>query len=341
MNTKSRRALITGIYGQDGSYLAEYLLEQGYLIYGIAQAEINDTTWNRALHDHERVTIKVFDIRDAESMRSVIEVFAPDEIYNLAAVSDLKTAQERPEYTYDVNFIAFEGLVAAASQLNPNVRIFQALSSRILIPNELGVISEISSPGEPKNAYDRAKRDSYEQVVRVYRDKGFFVTSGFLCNHESPRRGERFVTGKIARGVAQIKQGILDHIEVGNVNALRDWSHAKDVVRAMHCIVSSSIPSDFVIGSGKLRSVRDFIDTAFHTINMPLVWSDDDIGVQAHDTDGVLRVCLNSAIFQKDDNPVVADTTKLTTKTLWQPQINFEELVSEMVRSEIEATLQM
>ncbi len=335
MSIKSKRAYITGVFGQDGSYLAEYLLEQGYEVRGLAHSEDSIHPDASKLKEHSRFSVSVADLCDTDTILADIQNFIPDEMYNIAAVSDLKTAEERPEYTYAVNFLAFKNMVEGVARILPHIRIFQALSSRILKSNDVGVISEQSLLLPPKNEYDRAKRDSYTEVVLKCRKEGLFITSGFLCNHESPRRGNRFVTGRIAHEVAQIACGQAHVLAVGNVDAKRDWSYAGDVVRAMHAILNETEPQDFVIGSGTLHTVRDFIDIAFFKIHMPLTWSGEGLDTQAYDSEGNLRVMINPAFYQVDDNPVVSDISKLTTHTGWKPVVSFEALVGMMVENEL------
>jgi GDPmannose 4,6-dehydratase len=335
MSTKSKKVFITGVYGQDGSYLAEYLLEVGYDVLGLV-SESDEMHPNAQLFlGRKNFSTVTADLRDTKAIMEALTRYEPDEIYNIAAVSDLKTAQEQPEYTYEVNFVAVENLVREAFAHFPRVRIFHALSSRILVADEDGIISETSTLADPKNKYDEAKRDTYEQVVLSYRAQGFFIASGFLCNHESPRRGSRFVTGKIARTVAHISQGLAETLLVGNVDAKRDWSHSKDIVRAMHAVLGAEVPQDYVIGSGELHSVRDFIDTAFASISMSLMWEGSGMEIHAKDQNGVIRVQIDPVFYSADDNPVVGNIEKIKKETGWKPEVSFGELVSEMVSAEM------
>lgn len=338
MNTKCKRACITGAFGQDGSYLSEHLLREGYEVLGLVHGDDVDaqSAIFQLLTTHPHFTLCVGNLSDLNSFASKLDGFAPDEIYNLAAVSDLKTAREKPELTMEVNFHAVRNLVEHCTRINPEVRIFQALSSRILTPDTEGVIREESVLMEPQNAYDKAKRASYEEVVLPYRNKGFFIASGFLCNHESPRRGERFVTGKIAQSVARIAMGQEEVLYVGNVGAKRDWSYAGDFAVGMHAILSLEFADDFVIGSGELHTVQDFIETAFTVIDTQLTWEGSGVNTKAYDAKGNLRVVVDERFYQPDDNPVVSDTTKMREVTGWSPKVSFEELVTWMVEAELE-----
>lgn len=338
MNKKCKRACITGAFGQDGSYLSEHLLREGYEVLGLVHADDVSASGviPQLLTAHPHFTLCVGSLSDLNSFASTFDVFAPDEIYNLAAISDLKTAREKPELTMEVNFHAVRNLAEHSTRINSEVRIFQALSSRILTPDTEGVIREDSVLMEPQNAYDKAKRASYEEVVLLYRDKGFFIASGFLCNHESPRRGERFVTGKIAHSVARIAAGKEEVLYVGNVGAKRDWSYAGDFAVAMHAILCLEAPDDFVIGSGELHTVQDFIDAAFRVIDIKLTWEGSGVDTKAYDTKGNLHIAVDERFYQPDDNPVVSDTTKIREVTGWSPKVSFEELVTRMVVAELE-----
>jgi len=335
MNTKGKRAFITGIYGQDGSYLAEYLIDSGYEVLGLINHSDTKSPNAQYLENRERLSICVGDLCNIESFSSIVDSFSPHEVYNLAAVSDLKTAEERPEYTREVNFHAFKKLVEHLTEKNGAVRIFQALSSRILTPDDRGVIHERSSLLEAKNAYDEAKRDSYEKVVMEYRRKGFFIVSGFLCNHESPRRGDRFVTGKIASCVARIDRGSDEKLEIGNIDSKRDWSFAGDLVRAMYATLSVTEAHDYVIGSSELHTVKEFIDIAFLTMSKKISWQGEGVTAKGFDESGILRVVVNPDFYQTDDNPVVSDTSFLKKMTCWEPRVSFQELISMMVQAEV------
>lgn len=331
---KCKRAFITGAYGQDGSYLAEYLLGLEYEVLGLVhEADIQNPNGD-FLKDKENFSVCIGDICDLESFVSVLTTFAPDEVYNLAAISDLKTARENQEMTKAVNFHAFQSMVAHVTARNSRIRIFQALSSRILQADKQGVITESSLLAEPKNAYDEAKRDSHEKVVLEFRKRGYFVASGFLCNHESPRRGDRFVTGKIAKCVTNIGKGLEEKLEIGNIEAKRDWSFALDVVRAMHATLQAAEPYDYVIGAGELHSVKEFIEIAFQVVGKRIAWNGEGVDTCGYDDAGVLRVIINPEFYQPDDNPVMSDTRFLEEKTSWKRQTSFHELVEMMVRAE-------
>jgi GDPmannose 4,6-dehydratase len=309
-------------------------LTKGYEVLGLSHSP-EDLATVHAFVDNPHFTQLAGDLTDFSTFQSSLDAFAPDEVYNIAAVSDLKTAIEKPEYTQKVNYRAFEDIVAHTTLKNSEVRIFQALSSRILIPDSAGVITESSHLSEPKNPYDVAKRDSYEKVVLPYRKKGFFVASGFLCNHESPRRGSRFVTGKIAASIARMYRSADEKLIIGNLDARRDWSFAGDVVSGMSHIMQAPQPSDYVVGSGELHTVQEFIDVGASIIDLKLEWIDEGISKKAYDESGILRVEVNPEYYQPDDNPVVSKTHKLETETGWKRTTSFSELVRMMVEAEL------
>jgi GDPmannose 4,6-dehydratase len=336
MTIKSKRAFITGLYGQDGSYLAEYLLDLGYEVLGLIQESESNHPNSLLFKGNGTVSVHVGDLADMHSYEEVLRKFVPDEIYNLAALSDLTSAGENLARTMRINAWALRDIAEVVYKVRPHARIFQALTSRMLVPHADGSIDEKSACTNGVHPYDVSKRASYEEVVLPYREKGFFIASGFLCNHESPRRGNRFVTGKIAEQVALISQGKVDVLAIGNVDAKRDWSYAGDVVRAMHAILSLSEPSDFVIGSSTTRTVRDFVTEAFKAVGQGLLWKGEGIETKAYDTRGKVRVIVDPTFFREDDNPVVSNTTKLEETTKWKRTITFEEMVHIMVKVELE-----
>ncbi len=336
MNTRGKRAFITGLYGQDGSYLAEHLLSQGYEVLGLITD--SDTKHSNAelFRGVEGVSTHIGTLEDSHTYHDALTEYAPDEVYNLAALSDLTSAGDNPERTMRINAWAPRDIAEIVFSVRPDARIFQALSSRMLQAHEDGSIDESSQLTSSVHPYDVSKRASYEEVVLPYREKGFFIASGFLCNHESPRRGNRFVTGKIAEHVVLIANGEMEMLSIGNVDAKRDWSYAGDFVRAMHAILALDEPDDFVIGSGAVQTVRDFITLAFKAVGIELHWEGNGVETKAYDEDRVLRVMVNPAYYKPDDNPVISNTAKLERMTKWQRTVTFEELVRMMVEREEE-----
>ncbi len=335
MNTSGKRAFITGLYGQDGSYLAEHLLSKGYEVLGLITESDTQHSNAQLFRGVQGVSTHIGTLENLSTYRDVLAEYAPDEVYNLAALSDLTTAGENPERTMQINAWALRDVAEIVYAVGPDAHIFQALSSRMLTAHADGSIDEKSPFANGEHPYDVSKKISYDKVVLPYRAKGFYIASGFLCNHESPRRGNRFVTGKIVEQVVLIAKGKAETLSMGNVDAKRDWSYAGDFVRAMHAILALPEPSDFVIGSGAVKSVRDFVTEAFKAIDMELVWEGEGVDTKACDTSGNIRVMVDPAFYKADDNPVVSNTTKLEQATEWQRTVTFEELVQMMVEEEL------
>ncbi len=329
MSTKAKRAFITGVFGQDGSYLAEHLLHEGYEVLGLESGMGEDKPYIRALREHPQFSIVVGDLIQQATYESSLFAFMPDEIYNFAAVSDLGAAVKDPERTRALNYEAFDTLARTVFARIPSVRIFQALSSRILVPDEQGCISETSSRTDSENPYDIAKRMSYEQTVLPLRTEGCFIASGFLCNHESPRRGTRFVTGKIADTLARIQQGSDEVLEVGNLESKRDWSFAGDFVRGMHAALMRDVSDDYVFGSGELHTVREFIALSCRALNLALDWSGE-----GKEEVGLINerelIRINEAFYRPHDVSPVSCSTRLTDATGYTPAYRFDDLVTLM-----------
>lgn len=334
MNTKGKRAYITGVFGQDGSYLSEYLLSLGYEVLGLESGKPREAGYIHALTTHPQFRYVTGDLGKREDYELVLNEFNPDEIYNFAAVSDLTAAANDPERTMRINFHAVDELVSTACSHNPAVRIFHALSSRILVPGEDGVIHESSPLTDGTNPYDVAKRKSYEEVVLKRRREGRFISSGFLCNHESPRRGSRFVTGKIVETLARIAHGEVAVLEVGNLESKRDWSFAGDFVRGMQASLQGDHSDDYVFGSGELHTVREFIEHTAQEFDMSLTWK--GVGTDEEGWVGEqLIVRVNEAFYRPHDVSPVANITKLRALG-YAPQVSFEELVRLMARDAYE-----
>lgn len=331
----SKRAFITGICGQDGSYLAEYLLREGYEVMGLHREEDAHALAQIKFENEEKLYLCRGDITDVSSYEKSLKEFAPDELYNLAAVSDLHTAQAHPDHTLDVNVFAFKKLISALYENHPETHVFHALSSRILVPDNSGVISESSVLSKSSHPYDVSKMQSLTDIIIPYRKNNFFISGGYLCNHESPRRGTKFVSGKIAKTVANIHLGREEMLQVGNLDAKRDWSFAGDVVVAMQKILQLESPGDFVIGSGKLHSVKDFVTEAFLVVGKTIAWEGEGISMRGYDESGALRVMVMPELYREDDNPVVADVSYLKMKTGWDQKVSFTDLVNMMVRSNL------
>jgi GDPmannose 4,6-dehydratase len=325
-------ALITGITGQDGSYLAELLLEKGYEVHGIVRrASLINT--HRIDHIYDSITLHYGDLTDATNLVRVIKQVQPDEIYNLGAQSHVKVSFEMPEYTADVDGMGTLRVLEAVRLLGmeSKVRIYQASTSELY-----GLVQETpqseTTPFYPRSPYGVAKLYGY-WIVKNYRESyGMYACSGILFNHESPRRGETFVTRKITQGLSRISNGLQDCLYLGNLDAKRDWGHAKDFVEAMWLMLQQDEPEDFVIATGKQYSVKEFVEEAAPYFNMKIVWIKNDteeVGYDRITNRIVIRV--HPKYFRPAEvETLLGDATKAKEKLGWEPKISFKQLVEDM-----------
>lgn len=329
-----KRVLITGVTGQDGSYLAELLLSKGYEVYGLVnQDENRELPYVKDLLP--KITVLFGDLTDHNSLKEACDKARADEVYNLAAVSDLKTAIEHPKKTMDVNYVGVRILLDEARRVNPKVRFFQALSSRLL-DNSSNPQSELSPLAEPANAYDEAKRKVYEELILPSRDdKGQYICGGFLFNHESPRRDERFVTRKITRSLVKIKLGVEEVLELGNLDLERDWGFSGDFVEAMWLMLQQEKPQDYVIATGKVHSVRDFVNAAAEALDMNIAWEGKGVATVGKDDSENIIVRINKEWFTEESGISVGDISKIKKELGWKPKTNFKDLVRLMVEQDL------
>ena len=325
-------ALITGITGQDGSYLAELLLEKGYEVHGIVRrASLINT--HRIDHIYDSITLHYGDLTDATNLVRVIKQVQPDEIYNLGAQSHVKVSFEMPEYTADVDGMGTLRVLEAVRLLGmeSKVRIYQASTSELY-----GLVQETpqseTTPFYPRSPYGVAKLYGY-WIVKNYRESyEMYACSGILFNHESPRRGETFVTRKITQGLSRISNGLQDCLYLGNLDAKRDWGHAKDFVEAMWLMLQQDEPEDFVIATGKQYSVKEFVEEAAPYFNMKIVWlknDEEEVGYDRITNRIVIRV--HPKYFRPAEvETLLGDATKAKEKLGWEPKISFKQLVEDM-----------
>ncbi len=337
-----RKALITGITGQDGSYLAELLLDKGYEIHGVVRRA---STFNRQRIDHlraresigDRLSLHYGDLGDAESLTRILSSVGPDEVYNLAAQSHVAISFEMPTYTGDVTGLGTIRLLEAVRREAPNARYYQASTSELF-----GKVAEVpqreTTPFHPRSPYGVAKLFSYWSTVNFREAYGLHASNGILFNHESPRRGENFVTRKITRAVAEIVTGKRDSVALGNLNARRDWGFAGDFVVAMWMMLQTDEPRDYVVGTGEDHSVREFCDLAFQEAGVELEW--DGIGIDEVGRDratGAVRVKVNPKHFRPAEvETLLADPTRAKTELGWDPKVSFPELVQMMVQHDLD-----
>lgn len=331
------KALITGINGQDGSYLAELLLLKGYDVHGIIRRASTNNLY-RIKHILSKITLHYGDLSDSLSLVKIIQEVNPDEIYNLAAQSDVKASFDVPEYSADVDAVGTLRLLEACRicGIEKTVKFYQASTSELFGKVEESPQSE-TTPFHPYSPYAIAKQYAY-WMVKEYREAyGMFACNGILFNHESERRGEEFVTRKITLSAARIAQGLQDHLELGNLNSLRDWGYAKDYVECMWLMLQQDKPDDFVIATGEQHSVREFVELAFKHNGISMKWQGsgiDEVGIDTK-TNKVI-VSINPKFFRPTEvTSLCGDSTKAKTILGWNPlKTNFNELVSIMAESD-------
>lgn len=338
-----KKALITGITGQDGSYLSEFLLEKGYDVHGIVR---RSSTYNRSriepiylsqyFKDHkgnEHFHLWYGDMTDSSSLLRILGEVKPDEIYNLAAQSHVKVSFDVPEYTADTDAIGTLRLLEAVRILGLPSRIYQASTSELF-----GKVQEVpqkeTTPFYPRSPYGVAKQYGF-WITKNYREAyGMYAVNGILFNHESERRGENFVTRKITLGVVKIKKGIQEKIYLGNLNVYRDWGYAKDYVECMWLMLQQDEPEDYVIATGEYHTVREFVELAFAEVGITIQWRGEGINERGYDSEtGKELVVVDSEFFRPTEvEQLLGDPTKAKNKLGWNPQkTSFKELVKLMV----------
>lgn len=330
-----KRVLITGITGQDGSYLAELLLEKGYEVYGLVRRK-SKLDFNNAEHLKGRVTFLFGDMTDSASLLRAMEIAKPDEIYNLAAQSFVTTSWETPLSTADINAIGVTKLLEAVRLVKPETRVYQASTSE-MFGKVQAVPQNEKTPFYPRSPYGVSKLYGH-WIIKNYRESyGMFACSGILFNHESERRGAEFVTRKITISVARIQAGLQECLELGNLNASRDWGHSADYVRAMWLMLQQDKADDFVVATGETHTVRDFVSKAFRAAGMELEFHRE--GVKEFATlKGTNRVLVkvNPEFFRPAEvDLLIGDAAKAKTVLGWEPKISYDELVCRMVKSDI------
>ena len=344
-------ALITGITGQDGSYLAEFLLEKGYIVHGIKRraSSFNTQRIDHVYQDphieHANLKLHYGDLSDTSNLIRIIQETQPDEIYNLGAMSHVAVSFESPEYTADVDAIGTLRLLEAIRilGLEKKTRFYQASTSELY-----GLVQETpqkeTTPFYPRSPYAVAKMYAYWICVNYREAYGIYACNGILFNHESPRRGETFVTRKITRGLANISQGLEDCLYMGNIDALRDWGHAKDYVRMQWMMLQQDQPEDFVIATGVQYSVRQFINWTAEALGMQLRWEGEGVNEVAycHSREGG-NPCPKDPIVRIDPRyfrpteveTLLGDPTKAKQKLGWVPEITAQEMCAEMVAADL------
>jgi GDPmannose 4,6-dehydratase len=311
-------ALITGIVGQDGSYLAELLLSKGYRVVGMDRS-VSLVSYERIEHIQDEIEIVQADLLDQSSLVELMEVYRPDEVYNFAAISFVPLSWKQPVLTSQITALGVTRLLEAIRLVNPETRFYQASSSE-LFGKAREVPQNENTPFYPRSPYGVAKLYAHWMAVNYRESYGMFTTSGILYNHESPRRGLQFVTRKITNGAARIKLGMMDELRLGNLEAQRDWGYAGDYVRAMWLMLQQDQPGDYVIGTGRTHSVREFCDAAFSAMGM---------NYQDH-------VVVDERFYRPiEPLQLVSDPSKAKRELGWEPEVGFDELVRMMVEHDL------
>jgi GDPmannose 4,6-dehydratase len=338
----NKKALVTGVTGQDGAYLSELLLGKGYEVHGIKRrTSLFNTDRIDHLyqdpHESERnFVLHHGDLTDSSSLIHVIEKVKPDEIYNLAAQSHVAVSFEEPEYTANSDALGTLRILEAIRilGLSNKTRFYQASTSELY-----GLVQEVpqneKTPFYPRSPYAVAKLYSYWITVNYREAYGIYACNGILFNHESPLRGETFVTRKITRALARIKLGLQDCLYLGNLDALRDWGHAKDYVEMQWLMLQQDKPDDFVIATGEQHSVRDFVNVAAEALDLSITWNGSGIDEKAHDSNGKAIVAVDPRYFRPTEVQSLLGNAEKARKVLgWTPKTKFEDLVREMVRED-------
>jgi len=341
----SKTALITGITGQDGAYLAEFLLKKGYVVHGIKRrtslfnTDRIDHLYQDPHVDNRRFILHYGDMTDSSSLIRIVQQVQPDEIYNLAAQSHVAVSFEEPEYTADSDALGALRLLEAIRilGLEKKTRYYQASTSELY-----GLVQEVpqkeTTPFYPRSPYAVAKLYAYWITVNYREAYGIYACNGILFNHESPLRGETFVTRKITRALARIKLGLLDCLYLGNLDARRDWGHALDYVEAQWLMLQQANADDFVIASGIQYSVRDFVNAAASELGLNITWKGKGVKEKGYDAAGRCIVAVDPRYFRPTEvETLLGDAGKAREKLGWKPRISFKDLVAEMVREDLKA----
>ncbi len=343
MNELRKAALITGITGQDGSYLAELLLGKGYEVHGIIRrhSSINTERIDH-LYDNPDIRDKTFflhhgDLTDSSNLNRLIEKIHPNEIYNLAAQSHVAVSFEVPEYTAEVTGVGTLRLLDAIKESGVNCRFYQASTSELFGGLPETAPQNERTPFYPKSPYGVAKLYSYWITVNYRESYGLFACNGILFNHESPRRGQTFVTRKITMAIAAMMAGKKDLLSLGNLNAKRDWGFAGDYVEGMWRILQQDKPGDYVLAANETHTVREFVETAFAKVGVPIEWEGEGIEEKGHDRrTGRLLVEVNPRYFRPAEVECLwGDSSKAEERLGWKRNVNFEELVAMMVNEDM------
>ena len=334
-----KKALITGITGQDGSYLAELLLGKGYQVHGLVRRSStpNLQRIEQLLIPNREITLHEGDLSDASSLERVVDQLEPDEIYNLAAMSHVRVSFDVPEYTADIDALGVVRLLEAVRKSSPHTRFYQASTSELYGKVQQVPQSE-TTPFYPRSPYGVAKLYAYWAVINYREAYNLYACNGILFNHESPRRGETFVTKKITLAVAKIAAGLQDKLILGNLDAKRDWGYAKDYVEGMWLMLQQAKPEDFVLATGETTTIRDFVKLAFEEVGMEIEWSGRGADEKGRDKiTGRVVIEISPEFFRPAEvDLLIGDPSKAKAKLGWSSKTPLKELVQVMMKHDIE-----
>ena len=332
-----KRALITGITGQDGPYLAKLLLEKGYQVYGLRRRTSTKNLWRLDyLKIRDKVKMIEGDLGDLSSLERAVEKSNPDEVYNLAAQSYVATSWKQPIYTAEVSGLGVLRMLEAIRHINHKIKFYQASTSEMF-----GKVQEIpqkeTTPFHPRSPYGVSKVFGYWITVNYRESFDIFACNGILFNHESPLRGTEFVTKKITQGVARIKKGLQDHIELGNLNSKRDWGFAGDYVEAMWLMLQQDEPDDYVIATGETHTVREFVELAFKEVGIKIDWEGEGLNERGIDSKtGKVLVKVNPEFFRPAEvELLIGDASKAKKKLGWKSRLSFKKLIETMIEADL------
>jgi GDPmannose 4,6-dehydratase len=331
-----KRAFITGITGQDGSYLAEYLISLDYEVWGLMRRTSLEPMLRiePLMRPSRKMHIVYGNMRDSGSLRAALEESKPHEIYNLAAQSDVGISFKCPDETMEINYLGLGRLIEEAIRVNPKVRIYQASTSEMF--GSTPPPQNEKSPFKPVSPYGESKLLAHENFVKPYREKGLYICSGILFNHESPRRGEHFVTRKITISLAKIKLGLQKQFSLGNLEAERDWGFAGDYVKLMHLMLQQDKPEDYVIAMGEAHTVRQFVEAAAQALDLEIHWSGKDLKEVGKDKKGNIILTISKEYYRPNEvNSLLGDSTKARKRLGWKSEVSFKQLVEMMAHADL------
>ena len=335
-----KRALVTGVTGQDGSYLVELLLDKGYKVYGLYRRGSTDGIFDRIKHLAGKINLICADLTDLNSLEKAFEEAKPDEVYNLASQSHVGVSFLQPNYTMETNWLGVERIISCMKKHVPKAKLYQASTSE-LFGEVLETPQSETTPFNPVSPYANAKLKAHNAIKKA-RDEGMFACAGILFNHESPRRGLEFVTRKFTDGIARIKLDLpqretgKDYLELGNLEAKRDWGFAGDYVEAMWLMLQQEKPDDYVVATGKTRTIRDFVEIAAKQVNIKITWKGKEMNEEGYDQNGKLIIKVNKKYFRPSEvRLLLGDSTKARKVLGWKPKTSFKQLVQSMLEEDL------